>query len=172
MKAVEILERSVLSEKAALAPDESRLRPNIVGVYQDVLSRNWAMQICQPAAQLVGEERVQNLWYEIDSLSDTKILLEAVRAALVANVIVVSVHAADELPLNLYVWIDVWLPRRPSRFGTLTALIGIVESMETQSVRVFEYLEAVARRGEMNFIRQKRNWPGASLHPSIGLITK
>jgi hypothetical protein len=67
---------------------------------------------------------VRNTWYDVHSLSDLEILLASVRAALVADVIVVSVYAADELPLDLYVWINAWLPRRNSREGAFTALIG------------------------------------------------
>jgi len=78
--------------------------------------------------------------------------MDAVRAALVADLIVVSVHAADELPLGLYVWIDAWLPRRTSREGALTALIGADEPQDPQSSRTREYLQAVARKAQLDFI--------------------
>ena len=78
--------------------------------------------------------------------------MDAVRAALVADLIVVLVHAADELPLGLYVWIDAWLPRRTSREGALTALIGADEPQDPQSSRTHEYLQAVARKAQLDFI--------------------
>jgi len=62
-------------------------------------------------------------------------------------VIVVSVYAADDLPLDLYVWFDLWLPRRPVHGGALTALVGVTEPLDSQSARTFEYLHAVARKG-------------------------
>ena len=78
--------------------------------------------------------------------------MDAVRAALVADLIVVLVHAADELPLGFYVWIDAWLPRRTSREGALTALIGADEPQDPQSSRTREYLQAVARKAQLDFV--------------------
>jgi len=108
--------------------------------------------MCRLAAQLAGEEHVRNIWYDVHSLDDVQVLMEAVGAVLVADVIVVSIHAADELPLGLYVWIDAWLPRRASREGALTALIGADEPQDSQSFRTREYLQAVARKARLDFI--------------------
>ena len=139
-----------------MAPEASGYTLNIAGVYQDSVTRDWAMQSCRRATQLAGEERFQNNWYDANSLSDHGILLDAVQAALVADVIVVSVYAADELPLDLYVWVQTWLPRRPSRIGALTALIGVAEPLDFQFARTLEYLQAVARKAQLDFIPQQR----------------
>ena len=66
--------------------------------------------MCRLATQLAGEDHIRDRWYDVHDLDDMQILTDAVRAALVADVIVISVYAADELPLGLYVWIDAWLP--------------------------------------------------------------
>ena len=95
--------------------------------------------------------------------------MEAVRAAVVADVIVVSVHAAGDLPLGLYVWIDVWLPRRLSRAGALAALIGVAEPADPHSVRTHEYLQAVARKGQLDYIPQERKRPVASPDSPMGM---
>jgi len=159
MKAVEIFDRTVLADEAALAPDESGYTLNIAGVYQDTVTRNWAMQTCRHATRLAGEERVRNKWYNANSFSDHGILQHAVHAALVADVILVSVYAAEELPLDLYVWFQAWLPRRPSRAGALTALIGVAEPPDSQYVRTLEYLQAVARKAQLDFVPQQRKRP-------------
>jgi hypothetical protein len=104
------------------------------------------------ATQLLGEDLVHNNWYDVHSLRDLEILLAAVRAALVADVIVVSLYAADELPLDLYVWINVWLPRRNLREGAFTALIGADRPQDSHSVRTHGYLQAVAHKGQLDFI--------------------
>jgi hypothetical protein len=132
---------------------------NIAGVYQDAVTRDWAMQTCLLATQMAGEERIQNTWHDVNSLGDPANLLDAVRAALVADVIVVSVHAARELPIDLYVWVDAWMPRRLSRVGALTALVGVAEPLEPQSVRTIEYLQAVARKARLDFFPQERKRP-------------
>ena len=66
---------------------------------------------------------------------------------------VVSVYAADELPLDLYVWINAWLPRRRNaREGAFTELIGADNPQDSQSVRSHDYLHAVARKARLDFI--------------------
>jgi hypothetical protein len=142
------------TDTGSIAQDESAYTLNITGVYQDNVTRDWAMQTCLQATKLATVERVQNKLYNVNSLSDPEILQEAVHATLRADVIVVSVYAAEELPLDLYVWFDAWLPRRRSRVGALAALIGVAEPRGTQSVRTHEYLQAVARRGELDFMPQ------------------
>jgi hypothetical protein len=142
-----------------IVPDESDYALNIAGVYQDRVTRDWALHMCRPAARLAGEARMQHAWYEVDHLKEPGFLLEAVHAALRADVIVVSVHAADELPLDLYVWIDASLPRRLSRVGALAAMIGVAGQPGSQAVRTQEYLKAVARRGQLDFVPQERKLP-------------
>jgi hypothetical protein len=159
VKASDPLEPPTDQLEVAVAPDEAAYSLNIAGVYQDSVTRDWAMQSCRRATQLVGEESLQNAWYDANSLSDPGIFLDAVRAALVADVIVVSVYAADELPLDVYVWIQAWLPRRRSRAGALTALIGVAEPPDSQFVRTVEYLQAVASRAQLDFIPQERKRP-------------
>jgi hypothetical protein len=175
MKAIEIQEGTVLSDevnKGDIAPDNSGYTLNIAGVYQDMLTRYWAMQTCHWATQFAREGRVQNKWFNVNSLNDPGIFVDAVRAALVADVIMVSVYAADELPSDLYVWFEAWLPRRPTRMGALSALIGVAEPLDSQSVRTREYLQAVARKGQLDFIPQERKRPVASPADSIALIAE
>jgi len=172
VKTVELLERPTQAFEVAIAPVESEYSLNIMGIYQDSVTRDWAVQSCSQATQLAGEKRVQNLWYNADSLRDTGILLEAVRAAVAADVIVISVYAADELPLDLCVWIEAWLPRRLSRVGALAALIGVADPLDSPSVRTLEYLQAVARKAELDFIPQERKRPDATRVSAIKLIAE
>ena len=172
MKAFDLLERPTDQLEVAMAQDEAAYTLNIAGVYQDSVTRDWAMQSCRRATQLVGEESVQNAWYDANSLSDPGIFLDAVRAALVADVIVVSVYAADELPLDLYVWVQAWLPRRRSRVGALTAVIGVAEPPDSQFVRTLKYLQAVASKAELDFIPQERKRPAAPAASAMELIAE
>jgi hypothetical protein len=162
LKGFNALQRPVLSDQVAVATDETGYALKIAGVYQDSVTRDWAMQNCRRAMQLAGEERVQNTWYDVHSLGDPAIFLEAVRAALEADVIMVSVHAADELPLDLYVWVQAWLPRRLWRAGALTALIGVAEPPDAQFVRTLQYLRAVAIKAQLDFVQEERRRPAAS----------
>ena len=172
MKTVELLEHPTEAFEVAVAPDELEYTLNIAGIYQDSVTRDWAMQSCHRATQLAGGERVQNTWYNTNSLSDPGILLDAVRAAVAADVIMISVYAADELPLDLYVWIEAWLPRRLSRRGALAALVGVAQPLDSPSVRTLEWLQALARKAQLDFIPQQRERPAASVVSSIDLITE
>jgi len=62
---------------------------------------------------------------------------------------------------------QVGLPRRASRVGALAAVIGVAEPLEPQSVRTREYLEAVARKAQLDFIPQERKRPVASALSSM-----
>jgi len=142
----------LFSDEVTAVPTESEYALNIVGVYQDTVTQSWGVPMCRLATQLAGEDHIRNTWFDVDSLNDIETLLEAVRAALVADVIVISVYAAEELPLGLYVWIDAWLPRRTSREGALTALIGADEPQDLRSFCTRDYLHAVARKAQLDFI--------------------
>jgi hypothetical protein len=170
MKAVELLQRMVVSNDIATAPDPAGYGLNIAGVYQDGVTLDWATQMWRSATQFARAGRVQNNWFDINSLGDPEILADAVCAALAADVIVVSVYAAGDLPLDLYVWFDLWLPRRLARGGALTALVGAAESPDSYSARTFEYLQAVAAKGQLDFIPQARQRPATSPASSIGLV--
>ena len=172
MKAAELLERTDFWDGVAIAPVVSGNTLNIAGVYQDSVTRDWAIQSCRQATQLAGGERVQNTWHNTHSLGDPGIFQDAVRAAVVADVIVISVYAAEELPVELYVWIEAWLPRRLSRRGALAALVGVAEPLDAPSVRTLEYLQAMARKAQLDFIPQQRKRPAASLASSIDLIAE
>ena len=167
MKAIELL-----PDEVPVAPTESEYALNIVGVYQEPLTQSWGVPVHRLATQVAGEDRIRNTWFDVHSLNNIGVLLDAVRAALVADVIAISVYAADELPLGLYVWIDAWLPRRTSREGALTALIGADEPQNPQSFHTREYLQAVARKAQLDFIPQQRERPAPSVVSSIDLITE
>jgi hypothetical protein len=169
---VEPPRQTVFSEELEGASDGPGYEFKIAVMYQDTLAQSWAIQMCRPVRQKFGGENVQNTWHSVRSLSDPEILLEAADAALAADVIVVAVHAADELPPELCAWIDVWLPRRLARVGALAALIGVAGEPASQAVRTQEYLQAVARRGLLDFLPHERKLPAESCVSSSGQIAQ
>jgi hypothetical protein len=162
--------QNVFSEESVTASDGTGYEFKIAVVYQDTLAQSWAIQMCRPVRQKFGVENIQNTWHSVYSLSDPEVLLEAVNAALAADVIVIAVHAADEMPPELCAWIDVWLPRRLARVGALAALIGVPGEPAPEAIRTQEYLQAVARRGMLDFLPHERRLPagsGVSFAPPI-----
>jgi hypothetical protein len=164
--------QNVFLDESETALDGSGYEFKIAVVYQDTLAQSWAIQMCRPVRQKFGGENVQNTWHSVCSLSDPEILVEAAHAALAADVIVVAVHAADELPPELCAWIDVWLPRRLARVGALAALIGVPAEPAPEVSRTQEYLQAVARRGLLDFLPHERKLPAESGVPFIPPITE
>jgi len=156
MKPIELLKRTLLLDEAVCAPVELEGALKVAVVYQDGVTHDWGMQFCSRATRVAGEQSVQSAWYDASSLSEPESLLDAVRATIAADVIVVSVHAAYELPLDLYVWVDAWLPHRCSRTGALTALIGATEPLNAQ-IRTAEYLQAVARMAQLDFVQEHKH---------------
>jgi hypothetical protein len=63
--------------------------------------------------------------WNLGNLSSAFVFADAVRAAAEADVLVISVRDAGDLPLLLHAWIDGWMPRRGGRAGALVALIGV-----------------------------------------------
>jgi len=168
MKEPELGKQTLLPDEVVIALKESAGALNVAGVYQDSVTRDWGMQFCRRATRLAGEQSIQSAWYDANCLSDPDYLKDAVRATLEADVIVVSVYAAYELPLDLYLWVGAWLPRRPSRSGALTALIGVTEPLNAQ-IRTVEYLQAVARTAQLDFAQEHKQAvvsPSPSVKPT------
>jgi hypothetical protein len=154
MRASDVQEGMAFPEVPEVSVDEAKYALNVVRVYQDPVTQSWTAPMRHLVTQLAKEERVRHAWYDVQSLDDAATLREAVQAARLADVIVVSVYAAEVLPANLYAWIDAWLPRRAARVGALTALIGTAEPPASQPVHTIEYLQAVARKAQLDFIPQ------------------
>ncbi len=129
------LGRISLSDWAATALAESASTLNIAGVHQDAVTREWATQVADYAIQLLGKRSVRSNWWKIRELCDPGVLRDAVQAATMADVLIVSVRAADELSPDLYEWIEAWLPLRLQLAGTLVALIGAPEQPGVFAVR-------------------------------------
>ena len=128
-------------------------------VYQDLTTREWATEMWDRVAELVGKESINAASWKISDLARPGILAEAVESAARADVVVAAVSAAEELPGDLYVWFDIWLPRRTRSTGALVALIGLPEATSHQAAHAQEYFQAVARKGGLDFFPQKRLLP-------------
>ncbi len=154
--------RTVASAQAASFSKETEPALRVATVYQDPLTRHWARELWDRVGQLVGQGGICHQSWKIGDLTDAQAYTGAVQAATEADVLVVSVRDAGELPINLCVWIDAWMPRRAGRAGALVALIGVCPQPNVQSGRVHAYLEAVARRVGLDFLPRERKLPEQS----------
>jgi len=134
-------------------------------VYEDPMTRKWAAVMEGLLTQLVGKESTRTDSWRISDLARPEVLVEAVQSAARADVVLVAVSAAEELPPDLCVWIDAWLPRHAGCTGALVAMIGVPEAASRRVARVQEYFQAVARKGRLGFFPHKRRLPAPSRVP-------
>jgi hypothetical protein len=149
--------------EAKPAPDESAYDLRLVLAYEDLLTRTWALDSFE-AVPPAGRAQIQLTEWRIHRLLESKEFPDSVGAAARADIIVVALHATDELPIPLYVWIDAWLPRRARRAGALVTWIGVAGFTDSHSSHAHQYLHAVARRAGLDFLSNERRQPTDSSH--------
>ena len=124
----------------------------IAGVYQDIESRARIGDLWDRVADLAGPDAVPITAWSLEELSRAPAFQEAVSAAAVADVLVISIHAGDQLPPALCAWIDSWLPLRQRHDGSLIILLGVAAGQpEIPLARAKEYLSAIARGSGLDF---------------------
>ena len=145
------------------APDEPDRLLSVAVVYQDSLTRQWATDLWDRVGQLIGCGGVHCQAWRINELTEAVAFGQAVQAAAEADVLVISILDNGELPLLLYVWIDAWLPRRVGRPGGMVALIGLPAQPDARIGHAHPYLQAVARRGGLEFLPRENRLPAGPL---------
>jgi hypothetical protein len=162
MEQTNILELTTPLEELEFVPSETEYALNVVLVYQDAPTRKWATQVCDQVTRLAGKDAVRCTWWEVGRLSDPEVLKDAVMTTMQADVILISIYDTKELPIDLCVWIDAWLPRRTLPTGALIALISVPGQVSAQLEHARGYLRAVARKGRLDFLLRERKLPAAS----------
>ena len=161
MEQTNILERTAPLGVVDFAPSETEpgYALNVAMVYQDALTRKWATQVCDQVTRLAGKDAVHCTQWEISRLNDLCVLKDAILMTMVADVILVSIYDAEELPKDFRVWMDAWLARRYLPTGALIALISVPGELSAQTKPARDYLRAVARKGRLDFLLRERRLP-------------
>jgi hypothetical protein len=145
---------------------------NVMVLYQDRPTRQWAGEVCERLAGLVGHEALRTTCWNLDDLSEPGVLAGAVSTALRADIIVTAVHAAHGLPLPFYVWAGSWFPYRRLGTGVLVALIGLPERMTPQMDRARDYLRALAKKARLDFLIEERKIASETPRSALGFSSK
>ncbi len=151
-----MLEEGRLAAELGEGGTKRRYGSSVMVVYRDPAGRDWAKEVSDRVKGLVGVEAVRSTWWKIGDLASPAVMAGAVSTAIRADVIVVSVHAAQVPPLPLCIWVDSWLPHRPHVPGALMALMAMPERPVAQADRVREYLRVVARQARLDFLVEER----------------
>ena len=169
MRSTHLSKRILPSTRVSALTEDPEPTLNVATVYQDSLTRCWAIELWDRVGELISRKNVGRQSWRIDQLKNPRVFANAGRAAAEADVLVISVRDAGEWPANLQVWIDSWLPRRAGREGALVALIGVPGRQDGQSGRAHQYLSGVAREAGMDFLPRERKLPEAA-SASFGLV--
>jgi hypothetical protein len=136
---------------------------NVLVLYEDAETRNWAREAYERAAGVAGPENTCTTWWKIDDLSTPAVLAGAISTAMRADVILVAARATEALPMPFYVWAENWMPHRLPAAGALIALLANPEAGNTEQARFRQYLRSVARQGRMDLLLEDRqSSPAAS----------
>ncbi len=127
----------------------------VTAVYEDSMTSSWASQLCERVISSIGDHCLITTSWKVSDLTYPHVFPEAVQHAVEADVILICVQAAQDLPLDLYSWIDAWLPRRAGREGALVALVGTSTLPGSFSADARQYLQAVASRAGLDFFFQE-----------------
>ncbi len=155
------------ADRPASAADQTEPVLNVTSVYQDPLTHQWCTELWERVEPLIGRGGTCRKSWNVGRLAEPVAFDNAVEAAAEADVLVISVRAAGDLPLTLRVWIDAWMPRRAGRAGALVALIGLPGRPDAQSRRARQYFETVARQGGLDFLPRERKLPEEPLALSV-----
>ena len=156
-------QRGSFGSRTATSAEESAQALNVVLVYQDPLTRHWAADLWGRVGKLIHSGAIRRESFRLGELTRAFVFADAVHVAAEADVLVISIRDAGELPLLLHVWIDAWLPRRGGRAGALVALIGVPAKPDALSGRAYAYLESIAREAGLDFLPRERRLPEESL---------
>jgi hypothetical protein len=135
----------------------SAYRLKIAMVYQDEATWEWADQAVGRVARLVGRSCVQSAWWDMDQLSEPSVEFDAVQAAALADMLIVSIHAADQVPAAFHGWIVKGLARRCHREGILVALLATPGHPSASAARLRCQLEALACSSNLDFLPCEQN---------------
>ena len=134
---------------SGLPASERRLRA--LFVYEDAVTQLWAGEVCRQAKNVVGPDEFQATWWKLQELQQPAVLAGAVSQAMRADLIVLSTHSSEGLPLPFYYWVNSWLPHRVER-GLLIGLLGVSDRATRHAGRLRQYLRVVARRAPLSLI--------------------
>jgi hypothetical protein len=126
---------------------------NVALVHDDSATRQWAGQVRDLMAAVVGADAVRCTEWKISDLIEPRVYWEGVAALAHADVIVVSLREAERLPAVFYLWVNLWLQERCGLPGALVALIvSREESVPQAKTETRMYLSAVARQAGLEFM--------------------
>ena len=124
----------------------------MVVLYEDVATRDAAVELCDTLTAKFGADlEFEFTWWGFRYLADDEIAKQAAGAALAADLILVSVRQAEDLPLEVKAWFERWLSDRQPAEGALVVLESSPAEVRGYAMRD-PYLQLVALRARMDYL--------------------
>ena len=119
----------LVSRESSLPPSyelEPIPRLSLVVAYQDVECGKHAQATCAFLEERLGGEFgiVSQMW-KFDALAVPALREAAARDAAVADLIFLSCHGTDELPMDVKAWMELWLGCQSSASRSIALLAGV-----------------------------------------------
>jgi hypothetical protein len=150
----------------------------IVVLYDDNSSRDAAIDLCKSLEKIFHAELdFEITWCRFKYFSDPDVKSEAAEIASQADLIIVSIQRAEDLPLEVKAWFERWLPDRESTEGALVLLQTSEVAPNPQNSQS-SYLYLLAQRGNLDYLSLSNAEPSISsdrtpenltLSPPLGL---
>jgi hypothetical protein len=134
----------------------------IVILYEDNSSRDAAISLCNSLRQIFNSELdFEVTWCRFKYFNDSAVASEAADLAARADVVLVSVPSAQDLPLEVKAWFERWVPGREKSEGALV-LLQSSEPAPAFAISQSSYLYLLAQRANLEFISLSNASPSAS----------
>lgn len=132
--------------------EEGRTVFQVVAAYDDLPSRNRALHLYHRIEMQLGRDYLfECSWWRFDHLCESLLREQAADEAAKANMIILSLRDAPDLPQGPRAWIDSWLPRRGVQKAALVALVAGQGPREESKAPLLPSIENVAREAQMDF---------------------
>ena len=152
--------KSLLNSRPEDSPWAPKYPFDLLVAYDDVTTRNRALQLCDRLTKKLADDYdFKCTWWKFDHLRDTALREQAADAAAEANMIILSIHADNELPAAVKAWTETWLARKDHGKRALVTLIDGAQQQGQGFCPVQLYLQKVAHIGGMNFFSQPFDLP-------------
>jgi hypothetical protein len=135
----------------------------IVVLYEDNSSRDAAIRLCKTLEKIFDTELdFEITWCRFKYFSDPAVASEAAEIAAQADLIIISIQRAQELPLEVKAWFERWLPDRESTEGAIV-LLENAEELPASANSQSSYLYLLAQRANLDYLSLSNAGPSTTL---------
>jgi hypothetical protein len=134
----------------------------IVVLYEDNSSRDAAIRLCKTLERTFHTDLdFEITWCRFKYFSDPAVASEGAEIAAQADLIIVSIQRAQDLPLEVKAWFERWLPDRESTEGALV-LLQTCEEPPSSTISQTSYLYLLAQRANLDYLSLSHAGPSIS----------